>query len=75
MAMIRVPTLLLEVLEAAESGARRWQELARRFDALAAEGSHLHLIEGALVSVVDEGAAAGDAGDTIDTEMGAMLRG
>lgn len=68
-------TLLLEVLEAAESGARRWQDLARRFDALAAEGSHLHLIEGALVSVVEEEEAPADAGDTIDTQMGAMLRG
>lgn len=56
-------TLLLEVVEAAESGARRWQELARRFEALAAVGGHLHLLEGELVAVVDET----DVGDTIDT--------
>jgi hypothetical protein len=68
-------TLLLEVLEAAESGARRWQELARRFDALAAEGSHLHLIGGELVAVVDESDGIAEVGDTIDTGMDAMLRG
>lgn len=56
-------TLLLEVLEAAESGARRWQELARRFEALAAEGGHIHLLEGELVAVVEEI----DVVDTIDT--------
>ena len=58
-------TLLLEVVEAAESAARRWQEMARRFEALVAEGSHLHLIEGELVAVVDEV----DVIDTIDTAM------
>jgi hypothetical protein len=56
-------TLLLEVLEAAESGARRWQELARRFEALAAQGGHLHLLEGELIAVTDDG----DVVDTIDT--------
>ncbi|HEU5055727.1 MAG TPA: hypothetical protein VFU21_04355 [Kofleriaceae bacterium] len=56
-------TLLLEVLEAAESGARRWQELARRFEALAVEGGHLHLLEGELIAVVDDA----DVVDTIDT--------
>ena len=56
-------TLLLEVVEAAESGARRWQELARRFEALAAAGGHLHLLDGELVPVVDEV----DVVDTIDT--------
>jgi hypothetical protein len=56
-------TLLLEVVEAAESGARRWQELARRFEALSAAGGHIHLLEGELVAVVDEV----DVGDTIDT--------
>ncbi len=62
-------TLLLEVVEAAESGARRWQELARRFDALAVGADHLHLIEGALVAVVEEAEVAAEAGDTIDTRL------
>ena len=56
-------TLLLEVVEAAESGARRWQELARRFEVLAADGGHLHLLDGELVAVVDDA----DVVDTIDT--------
>lgn len=58
-------TLLLEVVEAAESAARRWQEMARRFEALVNEGGHLHLIEGELVAVVDEV----DVIDTIDTAV------
>lgn len=56
-------TLLLEVVEAAEENARRWRELARRFESLAAESGHLHLIEGELVAVVDDV----DVIDTIDT--------
>lgn len=61
-------TLLLEVVEAAESGARRWRELARRFEALAREGGHLHLIEGDLVAVLDDRDLEhpGEVNDTID---------
>jgi hypothetical protein len=56
-------TLLFEVLEAAESGARRWRELGARLEGVAAEASHLHLIDGELMAVVDEV----DVVDTIDT--------
>lgn len=58
-------TLLLEVVEAAESGARRWRDLARRFEALACEGGHLHLIDGELVAVIEELEVV----DTIDTRV------
>lgn len=59
-------TLLFEVLEAAESAARRWRELAARLESVAAEAAHLHLIDGELVAVVDE-AEVVDVVDTIDT--------
>lgn len=48
-------TLLLEVVEAAESEARRWEALAGRFDALVTAGAHLHMIGGQIVVVVGEG--------------------
>ncbi len=60
-------TLLFEVLEAAEGGAHRWRELAARLEALAVEASHLHLIDGELIAVVDEA----DVVDTIDTAASA----
>ncbi len=56
-------TLLFEVLEAAESGARRWRELAARLEGVAVEAAHLHLIDGELMAVVDDV----DVVDTIDT--------
>jgi len=56
-------TLLFEVLESAESGARRWRELAARLEGLAVEAVHVHLVDGELVTVVDEA----DVVDTIDT--------
>lgn len=59
-------TLLFDVLEAAESGARRWRELAARLEGLAVEAAHLHLIDGELMAVVDEA----DVVDTIDTAAG-----
>jgi hypothetical protein len=58
-------TLLFEVLEAAESGARRWRELAARLEGVAAEALHLHLVDGELVVPDYEGEA--DVVDTIDT--------
>ncbi len=63
-------TLLLEVVESAESGARRWTELARRFEALASGGGHLHLIDGELMAVVDDA----DVIDTIDTAAGDLAQ-
>lgn len=42
-------TVLLEVVEAAEAQARRWNDLARRLEALAVEGAHLHLEHGTVV--------------------------
>lgn len=56
-------TLLFEVLEAAEGGARRWRELAARLEGIAVEAAHLHLIDGELVAVVDPV----DVVDTIDS--------
>lgn len=54
-------TVLLEVVEAAEAQARRWNDLARRLEALAVEGAHVHMVDGAVVEAADHdpaGAAA-----------------
>jgi hypothetical protein len=61
-------TLLFDVLEAAESGAHRWRELAARLEALAVDAAHLHLIDGAVVAVPDEIGEV-DVVDTIDTAV------
>jgi hypothetical protein len=61
-------TLLLEVVETAEAGARRWQELARRLEGVALESIHLHLVDGELLAVLDPVDAV-EVQDTIDTAI------
>ncbi len=61
-------TLLFEMLESAESGARRWRELAARLEGVAVESAHLHLVDGELMSVPTGGEVdEADVVDTIDT--------
>ena len=54
-------TVLLEVVEAAEAQARRWNDLARRLEALAVEGPHLHLEDGGVIEAADDHTADLDA--------------
>jgi hypothetical protein len=50
-------TVLLEVVEAAEAQARRWNDLARRLEALAVEGAHVHLEDGRVIEAGDHDGA------------------
>lgn len=51
-------TFLLDVVELAEANARRWNDLARRLDALAMDGAHVHLIDGTVVAAHGGGGAS-----------------
>lgn len=61
-------TLLLEIVETAEGGARRWQELARRLGGVALDSIHLHLVDGELLAVLDPMDEVA-VNDTIDTAV------